>query len=1338
MTISPGTPTFTPPAYSVPAFASGSVALGATVTTVKLESVSGTAQTTLPFRFGQVFKAGDLAPSAFLVGKISGQADVLLQFNPLATHPDGSVRHAVIAGVLPNLAAGATVSMALVRASTGASTAAITPASFSGLAASVALDFAGTAYTANAGPAIAALAANQARIPGVIATEYNVMVAPVTAGGTPHPDLEVRFDVVYFPGASAFKVDVTFEHTKAFSTTGDLTYSGTIQIGGATAYTLPSPLTHFPHARWKRTYWINNAAPLVARPDRDYWIDSKAVVNYDRRVTVSEATLAAYETQAADPAFAPMGNGIFTKAMGTTGGRPDIGLLPGYAAGAVLSMDKRAIKLTKAGGDIAGSWGIHVRDTSNGPGKGMVMSCVNWPYATGNVNAVVVNPDTGQSELIPFPATSSQLSPDDSHTPNFAYLPYLLTGDLFYLEEMQFWSNGIFNNPMYRQKEKGLVQKTQIRGQAWSLRGILECAAFTPDAHPLKSHFKYWVDSNIANYDAMYTNNPDATPLGCLSDYNNFVDLAYSFGGTKVGIGLYQDDFFTSVIGHAVELGYTTAAPLLHWKAKFQIGRMLAPGFCYINACPIALCIKETAQGPTYATLAECQAASVGGGTGDNLGTYTQAIHNAPCNSQQRLDLMNAQRIQPSNPFVLGEIIGYANGTEGYPSNYQGGLALAVDSGYTDGDLAWDLFESRTVMPDYGTSPQFAVVPRGVVATTPSPTPPTNGIPMSFDRIKTTTTTTGTGNITVSATAATRYLPLGSVPIGTSLALVIEDENGTDWEESYCTVLSATTFSRDTVIKGSNGQNKVNFSASTKTVYAVLTADQVNAFLTSTSLLALGTSLPDYLAANPGSTPNDTDALPFVQGTAVVGQQFGATATAINKRAVKVVDEIITIAATAPVTLDVTVHNRRRVVCTAAATLAAPSAYASVGDGFSCKVTNLSGAAMSVTGITILPAGTTTIPTGGSADVFAVGGSVYAELRNAGAAGGTITAPGQVTGLTAGTATSTTQPLSWTAPTTGTAPFTYLVEKSADGGSTWTNAATGVSGTSTTVSGLTAATSYKYRVSAVNSANTGPASTAITASTAAAAASTITVANPASPQTVGTPFIVSGTWTGTQPTAIDYQLADNGTPGAWTAAPTPTINANGTWSFSQTPASASTSRTIAVRDHNATSVVSAASGAYVVNAAAAGGTAPFTLVAQAAGDAFSMYSTIKTFTGDYWPQRITATGTATIVSTHLALAESTSTTVPPTSSISMSNAVGSRGVWLDPASNYNNTGVWIVQSGTRSVGTALPTAITMRLWAFITDSNGVTWTFVYPFSVQVGDSVTNTQLAAEVSPTQVQ
>ena len=94
--------------------------------------------------------------------------------------------------------------------------------------------------------------------------------------------------------------------------------------------------------------------------------------------------------------------------------------------------------------------------------------------------------------------------------------------------------------------------------------------------------------------------------------------------------------------------------------------------------------------------------------------------------------------------------------------------------------------------------------------------------------------------------------------------------------------------------------------------------------------------------------------------------------------------------------------------------------------------------------------------------------------------------PGQVTGLTTGTATNTSMPLTWTAPGAGTVRD-YEIQYSPAGAGTWTTVTDGVSTTAAgTATGLTASTSYDFRVRAI-SYNTTPGaySSTVTASTSA-------------------------------------------------------------------------------------------------------------------------------------------------------------------------------------------------------------------------------------------------------------
>lgn len=101
-----------------------------------------------------------------------------------------------------------------------------------------------------------------------------------------------------------------------------------------------------------------------------------------------------------------------------------------------------------------------------------------------------------------------------------------------------------------------------------------------------------------------------------------------------------------------------------------------------------------------------------------------------------------------------------------------------------------------------------------------------------------------------------------------------------------------------------------------------------------------------------------------------------------------------------------------------------------------------------------------------------------------------LTAPLKVTGLNVTSATATAVSLAWNAPFDGGSPITdYVVEYSADGGTTWTVFADGTSTVAaTTVTGLVDSTTYSFRVAAVNSLGTGTYSDVVAGSTDSAPA----------------------------------------------------------------------------------------------------------------------------------------------------------------------------------------------------------------------------------------------------------
>jgi hypothetical protein len=654
------------------------------ITGVVVESSAHEDQANVPLTFGQVFAPGDLPRGAGLAGKLADGSLLPLQLDVKASHPDGSVRHAVVSLVLPRLRAGKELGLALVKAEKKAQDAG-KPGGAPDTVVSVVVD--GERYTASS----AALLKEQKPhvwLQGPVVTELQVAAPLKNAKGAEHPHLSARFALRWYPEARQARIDVAVENDWAWEPDPqNFTYDVTIAAGGKPVYDKQG-LVHYHHARWRTLAWTGEAPALHLRHDSAYLIATRALPNYDQSVVVRDKTLAALEASWNGPKTEPMGAGVAARAMPGPGGRPDIGLLPAWGAAYLLSMDPRAKKVTLGTADLAGSWPMHYRDKRTG----LPVNLIDYPYMTllgrpGDTR----NPKTGKSES--FPACRKDMckspnKPDVPHQPALTYLPYLVTGDHYYLEELQFWAMfSVFSsNPGYRKHAQGLLAPEQVRGQAWGLRTLGEAAYITPDDHPLKRGLNAVMDSNLAWYNTNYSDNPEANKLGAIV---NGYAVIYK---QKIAVASWQDDFFTSAVGHLAELGFKDAGPLLKWKARFPIARMVGDGACWILGANYTYTIRATPDSPFFTSIGQAYAATAG-----------PELANLACDSP---GMAAALKTAP------GDMGGYSSGVSGFPSNMQPALAYAASVGGDAGRKAWAQFMARSVKPDYGEGPQFAIVPR--------------------------------------------------------------------------------------------------------------------------------------------------------------------------------------------------------------------------------------------------------------------------------------------------------------------------------------------------------------------------------------------------------------------------------------------------------------------------------------------------------------------------------------------------------------------------------------------------------------------------------------------------
>ncbi|MDE2226331.1 MAG: hypothetical protein KGJ46_13760, partial [Xanthomonadaceae bacterium] len=445
-----------------------------------------------------------------------------------------------------------------------------------GYDASVSVNLGGTTYSVNARGLLQAADLSGACAPwnpscnvwlsGPLASEWVVNGPMTSSAGSAYPNLRIYFAVRAYAGSTpgtvaSVRTDIILENTDAFAPQAQPQYTATLTSGSA-SYTSPA-LTQYTATRWHHVLWWNNAEPQVyLQQDTQYIQNSMAVSRY-MSLQPDESFLAGLRQSCA-----PLDNCDQTQAMGTTGAQAAIGPLPRWTSVYIVYPDVRAYNWMLANTDALGAYSIHYRDAATSwpisiqRHPNVTIANWSWSNAFGNAqtkadllpncvnNALVTNCTTS------WYGTGNPYTWDESHQPAESYVPYMVTGDWYYMSELAFGAsqNEIWANESYRGFSKGLIDPThsQVRGKAWVLRNMANAAWLLPDNYPLKAEFNADVENSLADWNAKYTNNPNANSLGLMDTGTNPYSLN---GGHQNAIAPWQHDFLTWSAGHAAELG---------------------------------------------------------------------------------------------------------------------------------------------------------------------------------------------------------------------------------------------------------------------------------------------------------------------------------------------------------------------------------------------------------------------------------------------------------------------------------------------------------------------------------------------------------------------------------------------------------------------------------------------------------------------------------------------------------------------------------------------------------------------------------------------------------------
>jgi chitodextrinase len=693
--------------------------------TLVVENTSDAAISDVPVTIGQPFRKGMLKANDFLRAYSVGTPDTEItpvQLDRKALHADGTLRHGIISFIVPSLAANESRS---IRFEINHGTSPVTPqASSCTLQQSdnitARIDIGAASYTANA---LDQLNASDTIkwLEGSVATEWIINGDLRSAIGTQHPDLDVFFHVRCYSSGD-IKADIIVENTVAHRPQQNFTYQWTFTNGSA----IEDPQTdleHFARARFRKTLWSQGTPSINLRRDAAYVIGTRALPNYSLSSPPSARALEIHSENLGD--IGPMGLG---KIKGRFSGNDEASFDINWSIDYLLSGDKRAYDAMIIHANAAGSIGIHYRN-SNQPvaSSGTVPNVLENTEIGTHSSAGNQLPPENTTLAVAIGADGDRVAPDTAHQDSFAYMAYLLTGDYYLLEEVQFWANWnvLRHNPDFRQfvvgstTYDGLVWASQKRGWAWILREMARAAYITPDSHPDKTYYNNLIKNNIEWLTAEYVG----------GTYENFFGLL-TWGATDFGTHYpdgsilnernstapWQEYWLTSVIGHIYNMDLLPnegTLEYLRYRTRLPIGVMTSPQFCYVLGTAFNIQVTaDTNSTPTAPKQLYTDWASAYQGTIDQYFAAASLAANASdCGTLSMANAIKNANISSSFSSLREGDLLYSNSNNSYYARAQGGVAAAVDAGEPGGIEAWQIFMSAPSLPDYTRQNRYNLVP---------------------------------------------------------------------------------------------------------------------------------------------------------------------------------------------------------------------------------------------------------------------------------------------------------------------------------------------------------------------------------------------------------------------------------------------------------------------------------------------------------------------------------------------------------------------------------------------------------------------------------------------------
>jgi hypothetical protein len=357
---------------------------------------------------------------------------------------------------------------------------------------------------------------------------------------------ELPLSVFIRPDRGTDRLEVVFELGRAWVNDDVPKHLGPYQAriirGSTTVATVDVP-AHYWFSRWR---WQSAPRPIRTASAQlmDQWLVPR----------LSEKLHPVTQLYRNAERYQPMGLAGLSPYMGATGERPEIGLVTEAQAQYLCTGNEAARDTMFAQAEAAGTEPWNLRDEKTGAPIDVFAYPRGTLYARGHGDPFIPRPE------------KTPVTADHAHQPALAYLPFLLTGDPYYLEQMQFMAtfNVLWRPDGYR------YRTTQIRGEAWSMRTWAQVAKVTPANVPKwlqpQAYWKKLLGTYLDWYLKTFVASPEAP-------WAIFRTTSQTWGDGDRTYQPWQDDFLAAVFGWMVLMGFSEWRPVFEWKIGSTIAR---------------------------------------------------------------------------------------------------------------------------------------------------------------------------------------------------------------------------------------------------------------------------------------------------------------------------------------------------------------------------------------------------------------------------------------------------------------------------------------------------------------------------------------------------------------------------------------------------------------------------------------------------------------------------------------------------------------------------------------------------------------------------------------------